>query len=776
MDYSSTNIPSKTYEGKVNFSYETGKYLLKKCHKAIFFGWKGLKCGIRREYKVFGKILFTKLRRLEFGMKLRLGKKNSAMMTVELGVSLVLIVVVLFVVIGLFNDNIKSMIGSSNFARLFSANGLKTFFQSFNRNYDDSQIYVQIMGEQGLQMLRKKANNNDLSLLDAAKITGAATNPRTANTILYLAQVINILVGNQEVCAKMTDLPNPASATCSALSLGVKYTVSGGGTLLTITDSSGATLKLTLSKSFDTPTISANANAKDKLAAIQQLAAQYGANIDSSYAMTREINNFASIVSGGNGQTTIEQEIIALLGSSAGAKSESLYTYLAANANKDCNPPYDPTTGMAKPGCQPSYVTSSDLTDYSTLVSQLATQFNTLLFTQTTITNDKALLPSNALPPAYKPTINSDDNWYSANAADTDIIEGSEDALILTKNDPLSLLAPKGEDPIFQGSSDAIINCKDGDTSCTSCQNGGGTYTGTGVCTCPTGETWSGTSCVQSSTQAPDIVACSGNVYCESCQESGGTWDTSSNACTCPQDTSFRGLEGCTAYINATLDPTLSDMNDCSAASGTWYDIGGVGNCFVCKNPLYPFLGLNGSTNICYYGQSQTGGGGSSTISIAAYTCSKTGTSITCYNSGGAQTVDTITLKSDITANPVSLTYYTKINPTTHPIAATFDGGFVSGTKYTLDPYMSKLAGTTEADMARRIALFTIYNDLIRALQTQTIKRTDGTSWTIGKFLSRDQKEGTCDKYKTGMMAIASKYGVSGMYDYYNNSTSTLCK
>lgn len=337
MDYSSTNIPSKTYEGKVNFSYETGKYLLKKCHKAIFFGWKGLKCGIRREYKVFGKILFTKLRRLEFGMKLRLGKKNSAMMTVELGVSLVLIVVVLFVVIGLFNDNIKSMIGSSNFARLFSANGLKTFFQSFNRNYDDSQIYVQIMGEQGLQMLRKKANNNDLSLLDAAKITGAATNPRTANTILYLAQVINILVGNQEVCAKMTDLPNPASATCSALSLGVKYTVSGGGTLLTITDSSGATLKLTLSKSFDTPTISANANAKDKLAAIQQLAAQYGANIDSSYAMTREINNFASIVSGGNGQTTIEQEIIALLGSSAGAKSESLYTYLAANANKDCN-------------------------------------------------------------------------------------------------------------------------------------------------------------------------------------------------------------------------------------------------------------------------------------------------------------------------------------------------------------------------------------------------------------------------------------------------------
>lgn len=639
-------------------------------------------------------------------MKLRLGK-NPAMMTVELGVSLVLIIVVLFVVIGLFNDNIKSMIGSSNFARLFSANGIKTFFQSFNRNYDDSQIYVQIMGEQGLKMLRQKANNNDLSLLDAAQQTGIATNSRTANTILYLAQVINIIVGNQEICNKITNISDStsANATCSTLGLGVKYTVSGGGTLLTITDSSGATLKLTLSKSFDTPTISANANAKDKLAAIQQLAKEYGANIDSSYAMTREINNFSSTASNLGGKT-IEDEIAAVLR----AEISSLQS-----AHDGC---YDNSFGVPdkfKSGCglNSNTVGPQELSDATDLINNLIAQITTmskLADTYKTASFDStAYLPSIDLPKPYTPTINID-NWYSANAIDSALIAGSEDALLMAsaKDDPLALLAPSGEEPIFEGSFDAIMACNSGDTKCQACQAAGGTggYNASG-CVCSAGKSWNGSACVN-----------------------GGSGSGSSGT-TCPADSLFDDINLRCVTCPA---PGQLDLN------GTCCDTGAVDNSGACCAS-----GFLDQTGNC-------GSSGGTTI------CPLSTTGMTTSCSGTTALSITYT---NIYTTPSGLT---AVSPSTmtSPANTTFDQNYVKSNLNTNGfAYDSRL--TLVSNAINRIKILTVYNDMINKLITNS---------DLLFFLRQDNYNATssCDIFKSGLRTISKERGLTSINSLITDS------
>ena len=92
---------------------------------------------------------------------------KSAMITVELAISLVLVLVVLFFTLGLFGNNLKDMFASSNFKNVFNGEDVKTFFAMFNRNYSNSQIDIQLLGQQGLQVVRKKANNGSLGILDA---------------------------------------------------------------------------------------------------------------------------------------------------------------------------------------------------------------------------------------------------------------------------------------------------------------------------------------------------------------------------------------------------------------------------------------------------------------------------------------------------------------------------------------------------------------------------------------------------------------------------------
>src|SRR5574344_1732375 len=98
-------------------------------------------------------------------------KRDSkpAMVTVELAVSVVLVAVVLFVTLGLFGDNLNTMFSAGHFKNIFNSNSTKTTFTSYGRGYDDSssQVEVQLLGEQGLSMIRKKANNTSLSILNS---------------------------------------------------------------------------------------------------------------------------------------------------------------------------------------------------------------------------------------------------------------------------------------------------------------------------------------------------------------------------------------------------------------------------------------------------------------------------------------------------------------------------------------------------------------------------------------------------------------------------------
>lgn len=586
-------------------------------------------------------------------MKSRFGK-TPAMMTVELGVSLVLIVIVLFVVIGLFNDNIKSMISSSNFSRMFSANGLKTWFQSFGRNYDDSQIYVQIMGEQGLEMLRMKANNNSKSLIDNSKSGGKITSPITSNTIMYLAKIINIIVGNREICEFMK---KPSKETCTAQGLDVEYIVNDSG--ITIKDT-GALIALTNLISAPLPT-SIPSDSKEKLKTIQTLATEYKDYINSSYAMTTEINNYVTTVSSTGSTNQIEAEIINLLGSAAYQGTDSVYKAMSGSS--------DITSDACKDYTDSTINTC--LSDLSDSITSIQNAVQDLINNLKPSLPTTAYLPSETLPVAYTPTINSDNSWYSASVADADIIEGSEDALVITtqKDDPLSLLAPEGEEPILESSEDASTTCTT--TFCQICTDGGGSYDSTsGTCDCSAnagGSTWMGNSC--------GTVVCSGSdviMY---------------GVCVTPTEYT-NVVSKCTnqQYYSQTTHSCVS------LPAGTISD---YQNGFV----------LDGDGVPCISGYLDAG-----------YACVKTDSS-----TGG----------STIIINPPTPG---SINVTYNGINASFDAEFVNaGTKYMSDYYMSRLKGTSDPAISARIKVLTVYNDMMLATWSNTIiklliKDTSGTS------------------------------------------------
>lgn len=128
-------------------------------------------------------------------------RRKLAMVTTEVAVGIALAVVVLFVVIGLFNSNISDMISNNKMSNMFKNNDSKTTYESFNRNYSESQVEVQIMGEQGLSMLRRKANNKAIELIEA-NLSSSNVN---GDSIAYLSTVINSIVGSPNICVYMDE-------------------------------------------------------------------------------------------------------------------------------------------------------------------------------------------------------------------------------------------------------------------------------------------------------------------------------------------------------------------------------------------------------------------------------------------------------------------------------------------------------------------------------------------------------------------------------------------
>lgn len=159
-----------------------------------------------------------------------LQKRKSAMVSTELAVGIALAAVALFVALGLFGDNLSAMISSSKIGNLINPNDTKTDYQKFERDYSNSQINVQIMGEQGLEMLRRKANNKAIELIEES-LDG--NNPN-ANSIAYLSAAIKAISGEPHICAYMK---KDSEQHCDKLD-GYDYKTSVSGSALIINSNS----------------------------------------------------------------------------------------------------------------------------------------------------------------------------------------------------------------------------------------------------------------------------------------------------------------------------------------------------------------------------------------------------------------------------------------------------------------------------------------------------------------------------------------------------------
>lgn len=79
--------------------------------------------------------------------------------TVELLLAILLSVVVLFLILGLFSDNLKQMIVNSNISRVFANNSAKTTYSNQNPDPTQTQEEVQIVADHALDWYLKNAQD-----------------------------------------------------------------------------------------------------------------------------------------------------------------------------------------------------------------------------------------------------------------------------------------------------------------------------------------------------------------------------------------------------------------------------------------------------------------------------------------------------------------------------------------------------------------------------------------------------------------------------------------
>lgn len=125
--------------------------------------------------------------------------KMIAAVSTEVAIGMAVAIVALFVVLGIFGDNLSSIVANSNIGNVFKNNDSETEYASYDRDYSDSQVNVQIMGEQGLEMLRRKANNKAIEIIEESF---SNSNPN-GNSIAYLSTAIRIITGNPSICTYM---------------------------------------------------------------------------------------------------------------------------------------------------------------------------------------------------------------------------------------------------------------------------------------------------------------------------------------------------------------------------------------------------------------------------------------------------------------------------------------------------------------------------------------------------------------------------------------------
>jgi hypothetical protein len=69
-------------------------------------------------------------------------RKKSGMITIEFILVLFFAAVTLFIILGVFYDNVNKMADNGNIQKITGKNSAKTDYQSFGRNYSNSKVYV----------------------------------------------------------------------------------------------------------------------------------------------------------------------------------------------------------------------------------------------------------------------------------------------------------------------------------------------------------------------------------------------------------------------------------------------------------------------------------------------------------------------------------------------------------------------------------------------------------------------------------------------------------
>ena len=125
--------------------------------------------------------------------------RKKALSVLEVSVTAGIVVIVTILAIGMFSDGLKGVIANGGTSKILNnGNNQKTAYENFNRDYSSTQIEVQITGEQGLEMLRKKANNLALKLINSDY-------NKNSVEIAYLARVVEILTGESYFCSYMQE-------------------------------------------------------------------------------------------------------------------------------------------------------------------------------------------------------------------------------------------------------------------------------------------------------------------------------------------------------------------------------------------------------------------------------------------------------------------------------------------------------------------------------------------------------------------------------------------
>lgn len=692
-------------------------------------------------------------------------KNRRAMVTVELAVTLVLIVIALFVTLGLFNNNLRDMVANSNFKNLFNGNGSRTFFSFFNKDYKNAQVYVQIMGEQGLQILRKKANNGVLTAVASLPKSGAPVeNTGAYSTISYLSQIITVIMGNQVICETMT---TPSTAECGTSGVpGAKYNIAFTGTSLVISpvgdNESVASKAITVTTKGSEVSLVAAKDAysydtKDKFNFISNLTSD---NASASNALIKTIGYFSSVISRG-GSMTVDDNVDAKVG--------ELIIQVTNNMESAHNACIGHTwighieyqkTWVDGCSSDADVVNDSDLSDYkshlsvvSEYISEYAAQANCIAYPQTqgcspACTSGNVCLLTN---PTVLPS-------YSAKANPVALTELAYSPM----PDKVAIASYKNIGAVTAGISDAFMMTNPlGDTSnmiaVYSCASPS-VDPNSGYTTCGSGQHLAATDCCM-----PNGIDANGNPIVN-----GTTVD-------CATD-SYLNTTTNTCQVCPVLTTTGSDGVTCACSNGGTFNPG-TGTCsapsstITCINGYYP--NTNGGCYACPYGLPSNG------ITCTCPTGSKffvptDGSAATCACSTGAGTFDPTTLTcADVAMDLATIAdNICKTGIATHcdALMTKVPATNSIGTPITIDLMTSYIASplndsilsavkTTRATYLQdRINILKLYNKMLDVIWNGKV--------SILNDLQEDNYNNpkACDMLKHNLLSIAKNAGIISMY------------